>query len=257
MSTGQLPTSPPAGQPAPGSLSPDRLWYWNAGQWSPALSPDGRWLWNGSAWEPAASVQFGVTPYESARVRATFVVVAFAGFGVGLIVWTAGDLMAIGALASSDVTGVLQGLGGVILLLAYLLCIVSFCLWIHRATRNLPALGKTYLPRFTPRWAVGWFFVPILNLVRPYQVMREIWRGSFVPARGWGLVKWWWALWLISNYLDNIVTRNWPGVSGDALNAFGNVVDGSAVVLAVLVVLRITAAQARLAQGTAPPHASG
>jgi uncharacterized protein DUF4328 len=54
---------------------------------------------------------------------------------------------------------------------------VAFCFWIHRASANLEGLG--YVDQdYSPGWAVGWFFVPFLNLVRPYQVMREIWNAS-------------------------------------------------------------------------------
>ena len=54
---------------------------------------------------------------------------------------------------------------------------VAFLMWIHRAYRNLPALRGTPL-KCSPRWAVGYYFIPILNFFRPYQVMKEIWRES-------------------------------------------------------------------------------
>lgn len=62
-------------------------------------------------------------------------------------------------------------------LAAYLISGVFFLIWIYRVHRNLPALGVRR-PRFSPRWAVGWFFVPILNLFRPYDVVRELWKES-------------------------------------------------------------------------------
>jgi hypothetical protein len=65
----------------------------------------------------------------------------------------------------------------VVNLLAYLVCACLFCTWFSNAHRNLPALGATNL-KYSPGWAVGGFFVPFLNLVRPYQVAREIWRHS-------------------------------------------------------------------------------
>ena len=54
---------------------------------------------------------------------------------------------------------------------------VAFLFWFHRVQKNLPALGGREL-KYTPGWAVGGFFVPFLNLVRPIQVMREVWHGS-------------------------------------------------------------------------------
>lgn len=92
---------------------------------------------------------------------------------------------------------------------------VAFLVWLHAARKNLPALGGREF-KFTPGWAVGWFFVPFLNLVRPYQVMSEVWHASdpsglerdtasdgpavrnrlAAPA----LVVWWWGLFLLSNF---------------------------------------------------------
>jgi len=96
---------------------------------------------------------------------------------------------------------------------------IAFLMWIHRVHRNLPSLGATDL-RFTPGWAVGWFFVPIMNLFRPCQVMREVWResdsaalapdpwsGNPSPPTGSSLVGWWWALYLIMNVVNQAAFR--------------------------------------------------
>jgi hypothetical protein len=50
-------------------------------------------------------------------------------------------------------------------------------LWFYRAYLNLPALG-TAQPKFSPGWAVGYWFVPVLNLVRPCEAMLELAAGS-------------------------------------------------------------------------------
>ena len=75
-------------------------------------------------------------------------------------------------------------------------------LWFYRAYSNLPALG-TAQPRFSPGWAVGYWFVPVLNLVRPCEAMLELASGSD-PGRTpdgrkegyrprWNLLIWiWW-----------------------------------------------------------------
>lgn len=55
--------------------------------------------------------------------------------------------------------------------------IIAFAAWTHRVYRNLPALGVRRL-RFTPAWAVAWMFIPFANLILPYFVFIEIWRGS-------------------------------------------------------------------------------
>jgi hypothetical protein len=92
---------------------------------------------------------------------------------------------------------------------------IFFLMWFHRAHRNLPALGIQE-PDYSPRWAVAGFFVPFINVWRPYQVMREVWNASdpdTVEGLSWKemspspLVKWWWALFVLSIYLWNIALR--------------------------------------------------
>jgi hypothetical protein len=89
--------------------------------------------------------------------------------------------------------------------LFYVGIVISFLLWFHRAYRNLPALGAIGL-KYSPAWAVGAFFVPLLNLVRPFQIMREIWQVSTATAGRWVNVNWeagslppvligWWGTW--------------------------------------------------------------
>ena len=97
----------------------------------------------------------------------------------------------------------------------YILTMPAFLTWIYRAHKNLPALGSRHL-RYSPGWAVGWFFVPVFAWFRPFQVMREIWKASDPEVTGaveWEgapsspLIKWWWALYLLISIVGNIVLR--------------------------------------------------
>ncbi len=54
---------------------------------------------------------------------------------------------------------------------------IVFLVWIYRSNKNLRSLSAGSL-RFTPGWAVGWFFIPIMDLFRPYQVVKEIYKES-------------------------------------------------------------------------------
>jgi hypothetical protein len=89
---------------------------------------------------------------------------------------------------------------------------VFFLVWVYRAYKNLKALGATDL-NYSPGWAIGGFFVPILNIVRPYQVISEIWKASAYKARRSRGASWlyeptpifitaWWGLWLFSGFFD-------------------------------------------------------
>jgi Domain of unknown function (DUF4328) len=54
---------------------------------------------------------------------------------------------------------------------------IAFLFWLHRCYANLLELGSRDL-RFTPGSAVGYWFVPILNLFRPKQILDELWQET-------------------------------------------------------------------------------
>jgi len=94
---------------------------------------------------------------------------------------------------------------------AFAVASVAFLVWIYRARRNLDALGAKGL-QYSPGWAVGGFFVPILSLGRPYNVMAEIWRASSAEGGvSWKfssvhpLLGFWWGLWLIAGWVGGFL----------------------------------------------------
>ncbi|HET9221289.1 MAG TPA: DUF4328 domain-containing protein [Roseiflexaceae bacterium] len=205
-----------------------------------------------------------VQPFASAHSRAQWAVGLLA-LGIVLDLTAIGsDLLQIrliaGIIAGQDIVDQevaandsRQQLIGIAQILVYILSAIAFLIWIHRAHRNLPALGARGL-RFTPGWTVGWFFVPIMNLFRPYQVAKEIWRASDpetassdglawqsfgVPA----LIGWWWGFWLLQNFAGQVVFRLTSGA--ETAEAFLTaswatlVSDGLSSIAAVLVILVI------------------
>ena len=84
---------------------------------------------------------------------------------------------------------------------------VCFLVWLYRLARNLRAFGAERL-KFTPGWAVIYFFIPILNLYQPYQIFTEVWQASSLdPAARTragrqsvhppALLGVWWGCWLL------------------------------------------------------------
>jgi hypothetical protein len=65
---------------------------------------------------------------------------------------------------------------------------------------------------------VGWYFVPLANVVKPYQVMMELWRRSHAGwvARRSKLVVAWWGCWLLANALANVAARIFTQAQSDA-----------------------------------------
>ncbi|HJQ33520.1 MAG TPA: DUF4328 domain-containing protein [Pyrinomonadaceae bacterium] len=144
------------------------------------------------------------------------------------------------------------GLGNV---LVYVALVVAFLVWLHRASKNVPALGNQKSKvEFTPGWAVGWFFIPLANLVMPYRAVREVWEKSdpavrteadrlFTPPSSGGLLLAWWICWIASNVASNIAVRLQADArTADAVRAlsgvmiFSDLLDILAAVLAFLVV---------------------
>ena len=99
----------------------------------------------------------------------------------------------------------------------YVATVIAFAMWIHRASSNLEPLNAQG-QRFSPGWAVGWWFIPIMQVWRPYQVVKEIWNGSdpyYVGERArnwkeapvWGWLGWWWAIWIIASIAGTVSAR--------------------------------------------------
>lgn len=95
--------------------------------------------------------------------------------------------------------------------------IVFFLIWEYRVYSNLSALMAQNL-EFSPGWAVGWWFIPFANLVKPFQVMREIWVESdpeYEAEFGFlssnlsapTIMGFWWAFWLLYGFTDRIAGK--------------------------------------------------
>jgi hypothetical protein len=166
-----------------------------------------------------------------------------------------GELVTIDELDSNDNR---QAAVGTIQFLVFIAAAILFLVWIYRAYKNLGALGASGL-EYSPGWAVGGWFVPFLNLWRPYQVTAEIWKASDPDAhvsepQAWQaaptspLVKFWWGLWIVGGIiggfmlrfafqepedLEALRSRAFTFVAADAIEI-------PAAILAILVVWHIT-----------------
>ena len=207
----------------------------------------------------------------SLRSRAQLVVVVFSGIlVVGLLSVFSGWTLVAFVQRATEGLGVEPGraqeidahqeLLGRLQLAARILGGIAFLTWFHAAHKNLAAGGLRKLS-YTPGWAVGGFFVPILSLFRPYQVMGEVWRGSsYLAAPGdtssWRekrespLVGVWWGCYVVAQITgligarllhaegdaDGYLTSAWISLSSDGLEV-------AAAVAAVALVLQISRLQ--------------
>jgi hypothetical protein len=92
----------------------------------------------------------------------------------------------------------------------YALTAVFFLAWLYRLRINVRALGMRKLG-FARHWSVVGFLIPLLNAVRPYQVMAEIWRASdpaLLDPFEWKslepppLLAFWWATFVFAVTLE-------------------------------------------------------
>jgi hypothetical protein len=194
---------------ATGGIAPGSH-YWLPGmeQWRPA----GEFFGAGFAAPP-------VTPLwakDPTALTKAVVVLLWIILGLGLasaLVSAVG--LATGALPSpeEELTGydVAQMGLGLLYTGVYLATAICFARWLYRANVNARALGAQGMT-FTPGWTVGWFFVPVANLWKPFQAVRQIWQASRNPLN-WvnepapALLNVWWTLWLAGNFLGQMSLR--------------------------------------------------
>ena len=165
-------------------------------------------------------------------------------------------------------TDAMVGLAGIIYLFVWLGLVITFLMWLHRASSNLIGLGYVN-QKFSPGWAVGWWFVPIMSFFRPFQVMKEIWKNSHPENKytselesdnpslmyqkdelSSDLMGWWWGVWLVSNWIGNVAARMWfradtteELIGADIFQLFINGIDIVAVIMLFIIVNQITSNQ--------------
>lgn len=107
----------------------------------------------------------------------------------------------------------LTGVLGLTAVAVYLATVVVFLMWLYRASNNVAAFGES--THHSSGWAVGSFFVPIMNLFVPYQAVKDIWKKSEPTAADAfsygvsppGYFPAWWGFWLTSNFASNAYFR--------------------------------------------------
>jgi hypothetical protein len=140
---------------------------------------------------------------------------------------------------------------------AFVAAAIVFLLWFHGAYRNLRAVGGHQ--RYGEGWAIGAWFVPVLNVFRPKQIANDIWRGSdpATPHRAPAdddrvppLLAWWWGVFLVSAWVQNIAARAFFGGSSasdirsaDRFSMAGDALDLVAALLAIVVIRAMTERQ--------------
>ena len=135
-----------------------------------------------------------------------------------------------------------------------------FLAWLYQCRVNVRALGARSL-RWRREWTLIAFFIPILNALRPYQVVREVWQASDPSSGdpvGWqrvqvpSLLSWWWGSFVVFLACELVAWTILLGIDtgGERRLAYSlrAIADASAAIsasLAYFVVQKITDAQER------------
>jgi hypothetical protein len=136
---------------------------------------------------------------------------------------------------------------------------VAFLAWLFQARVNLRAFGVRR-PSYSRGWVVWSFLVPLVNLFRPYQVIREIWQAS--DPRSHDAFNWrslpvskllpaWWALFVGWGLLElmALLSNTGAGVNlaklqlSRGLTTLADICAAVSAFLACFVVARISNAQ--------------
>ncbi|MBX3595398.1 DUF4328 domain-containing protein [Sphingomonas sp.] len=170
-----------------------------------------------------------------------------------LLIWVVSDADRLAAGNDPDGWPVLAdsiaGVTGLAMIAVFIVTIVMVARWTYRVSAN--AHARSDAMTISPGWAVGWYFVPFANLIKPFEAMREIWQASFSPDDPEaepvpGLLRAWWGLWLASSIAGNLsfqISMRMQTVEGLELSAW---IDIATFVFDVPLVLVLTRLIARL-----------
>lgn len=117
-------------------------------------------------------------------------------------------------MLDAEMNDTIQGLISISTLVCMIALLIFFISWFRRAYFNLHQKLKHL--NHSEGWAAGAWFVPFLNLYRPYQIAKEIFEESifYLRTKGIqisdnknGLLISWWILHLITNFLGRILWK--------------------------------------------------
>jgi len=105
--------------------------------------------------------------------------------------------------AQLDANDTRQGMIGLAQTALYLACMITFISWLHLAYKNMEAISPPFR-RFGTGWAIGSWFVPILNVWRPKQIVNDVWDSGSPAKKAPPWLMLWWLGFLVSGVLGRI-----------------------------------------------------
>ncbi|TRZ43181.1 DUF4328 domain-containing protein [Robertkochia solimangrovi] len=141
--------------------------------------------------------------------------------------------------------------------------IVVFLNWFRRSYGNLHRLGVH--PNQSESATIWTWFVPILNLFRPFQIMKEIWYETqftirksdvtFQIKEGDLLLGTWWILFIATGILGRIIFQNAMSsetveeyITGSTLTLFSDILDFAGAITVIVIVKNVSKWEARIVE---------
>jgi hypothetical protein len=147
--------------------------------------------------------------------------------------------IAVGQIATGQ-TGeegplvIISGLAAILYLFVFITTVVLVCMWFHRATRHALARGAS-LEVNSPAGAVGSWFIPFVNLVRPFNIARAMLISAGLEAASVGA---WQGMWVAGNIAANASGRI-PGTGGLGIGVLSDLLLVGAGITAAQIVNRL------------------
>ena len=157
-----------------------------------------------------------------------------------------------------------QGIIGLLQTGLYITSIVLFLNWFRRAYGNLHRLGINYL-KHKESMAVWFWFIPILFLFRPVQIMNEIWtqtqekikkyNSSYLMKSGGLIIGTWWTLFILSNFVGRYVLKTVfkddtveQLIEGSQAMMISDIMQIPEALLVILIVFQLSKMETKLAE---------
>ena len=151
-----------------------------------------------------------------------------------------------------NTSDIIQSVLAVSTFILSVLTIVYFIRWFRRAYFNVHAIPGAQVS-FSEGWAAGCWFIPILNLFRPFQIMKETWYETqrAIPHRidsiqSTGFVGIWWAAYLVMSIYNNFTARfSWRAnelgelITSRQLEIIGEIISIPAAVLSIMLIKKM------------------
>lgn len=119
------------------------------------------------------------------------------------------------SMETADSNDIREQFIGIIYMIAFIISTVTFIQWFRRAYFNLHI--KVNNLSHSEGWAAGSWFVPIVNLYRPFQIMKELFgetKKLFIKNEmtvseifNTNYLRLWWGFWIINNIIGQFVFR--------------------------------------------------